>query len=112
MEGFRTETNVMDDGTRIVAVHGELDMGTAPELARTLDLALEGGAAVVIDLTDCSFLDSSALTVLVAAHNRLNGNGQLSLASPQPHVLKVLQMTRLDKVLGVQPTRAAADRAR
>ena len=111
MEAFHIATE-LQGGTLVVAVEGELDMSTAPELDRALSAALDGQTPVVVDLTGCSFVDSSALNALVKANNRLNGRGPLPIVGPQPHVLKVLQMTHLEDVFEVRPTGAEVTDAR
>lgn len=56
-----------DGGRSIVRVLGELDIATAPQLAEALVEAAGGGAAVVVDLTATTFLDSSGLRTMVMA---------------------------------------------
>jgi anti-anti-sigma factor len=53
------------EGGTVVAVAGELDMATAPELALAL-AAVEGD--VTVDLSAATFADPSALRVLLAAN--------------------------------------------
>jgi anti-anti-sigma factor len=47
----------------LLQVHGELDLLTAPEL--TAAMQSHNGAAVIIDLSDCSFIDSGGLHVIL-----------------------------------------------
>lgn len=49
----------------VVAVHGEVDLVTAPRLAHTLDLAVECSSAVVVDLCGCTFMDSNGVRALL-----------------------------------------------
>ena len=52
----------------VVAVRGEIDLFTAPELKSALSEAIESGhTRIVVDLTDTTFLDSTALGVLIRA---------------------------------------------
>jgi anti-anti-sigma factor len=51
-----------------IAVEGELDLATAPQLAAHLDAA--AGPAVVLDLSRLAFLDSSGVALLLAASRR------------------------------------------
>lgn len=55
----------------IVAVAGEIDLLTAPQLAATLDPILAADTErIAIDLTDVTFIDSAGVHVLVNARNR------------------------------------------
>jgi len=89
------------DGHAVVRVAGEVDMYTAPVLARRLfDLIDEGARDVVVDLASMSFIDSTGLTALVRGLARLRAHdGRLVLRSPQPNVGRVLEITGLNRVL-------------
>lgn len=52
-------------GVFVVAVRGGLDIATAPQFGRTLDAAT--GRDVLVDLSDCSFLDSTSLRHILRA---------------------------------------------
>ncbi len=91
----------LPDGGAVVHVEGELDMATAPELEETL-VATGFDQRVVIDLTGCTFLDSSALRLLVAAvRDAEAAGGQLELVAPDPGILKVLEISGVDTMLPV-----------
>jgi anti-sigma B factor antagonist len=64
-------TDVVAGDRWTVRVSGELDLATAPALREHLANALSRcGAALVVDLTDVTFCDSSGLGALVATHRR------------------------------------------
>jgi anti-sigma B factor antagonist len=89
----------------VVRCEGELDLATAPELAAALD-ALDGDAGpVVVDLTDVGFLDSSGLSTLLQARQRLADAGaELRLVVTRPSILRVLDVTGLTDVFAVYDT--------
>ncbi|MGA6161564.1 STAS domain-containing protein [Amycolatopsis magusensis] len=96
----------------VVAVAGELDMATAPELKETLRGVLEDEPeAVVIDLTAVPFLGSSGLAVLTGFQQRAEPAG-VRLVADQHAVLHPLRLTRLDRVFPIFGTRSEAVRAR
>src|SRR5213078_419069 len=69
---FALTEDVLDSDRHVVAVRGEIDLFTAPELKQKLTDAIEGGKSrIVVDLTDTTFLDSTALGVLIGAVKRL-----------------------------------------
>ena len=94
----------------MVAVSGELDVHTAPELQAELDrLSRPAGAAVIVDLSDVAFIDSTGLGVLVSTlkHVREAG-GTLDVVVVAPRVLKVFALTGLDVVIPLHATLAEA----
>jgi anti-anti-sigma factor len=56
-------------------VHGELDIATAPELIEMLDRFRQQSHAVVLDLAEVTFMDSTGLTTLMDAHLAAQRNG-------------------------------------
>lgn len=99
-------------GVRVVAVRGELDLGTAPELEGPLEAALAGGeASVLIDLTECEFIDSTGIAMLVRAWQQLEGDegaGQLAISNGNDQVQRVLEISGLDLSIPIHPSREAA----
>ena len=86
MNQFSTVTEQLSDGAHVVSVEGEIDMVTAPQFEAELLRAVEAARhPVVVDLTECDFLDSTALAVLIEASKRLDGGGPLALVIPRPH---------------------------
>jgi anti-sigma B factor antagonist len=95
----------------ILSVDGEVDLATAPQLhAKLVDLVEVGGAGgVVVDLTPVAFMDSTGLSVLLAAHKRAQADGHsIRLACPAGPVLRVLQLTGMERVLPVYGSLAEA----
>ena len=95
----------------LIAVEGELDLDGAPQFEDTLRLAIEGQAtSVLVDLTDCDFIDSSTIAVLARA-NAAAANGaatEFAIISPHPHVRRVFAITHLDHVFSIYPDADAA----
>lgn len=90
----------------VVTVAGEIDAHTAPEL-RTylLDVVTAGASGLVLDLTGVTFLDSTALGVLIGTHRRVRAlDGYLDLVTDHSLVLKVLRITALDRVFTIYPS--------
>src|SRR5207302_396736 len=83
------------EGTYVVSVYGELDLHTVGQLEAELEAAVAHGAQrLVVDLACVSFMDSTALGALVAAHRTLRlASGDLSIVSDDPRVVRVFQIT-------------------
>jgi anti-anti-sigma factor len=92
------------NGNVIVALVGELDLDTAPELARALDALLdEGPPAVVIECSALGFIDSSGIAVLVGAQKRLQSQERhLVVRSLRPHALRIFETVGLVEFLNVE----------
>src|SRR3954464_2806044 len=69
---FALQEDALDADRHVVAVRGEIDLFTAPELKQKLTDAIEGGKSrIVVDLADTPPRDSTALGVLIGAVKRL-----------------------------------------
>jgi anti-anti-sigma factor len=90
-------------GVAALQVSGELDLATEGKLEAKVERALtQGSPPLLIDFTDCGFIDSSVLSLLVKLHRRLGNSSPPSLvvvAREQP--LQVLRLTRLDCEMAV-----------
>ena len=106
----RTYIESRGDGTRILRVAGELDLHTSPRFQEQLQAAIEQPfELLLVDLTDCDYLDSTAIHVLVQAKRSLDGRAdKLALIVPSPHLRKIFQLARLDDVLHIHPDQATA----
>ena len=94
----------------VLAIKGEIDVSTAPELRdRLLTVAQNGQRVVVVDLSEVTFLDSTALGVLVSGLKRLRADGgDLRLVVTGRSVSKVLEITGLVEVFSIFETVDAA----
>ena len=98
------------DGAVVVAVSGEVDLATVPELEEQLFAALGTRTMpVVADLTEVSFLDSIGLSMLVRCHQLGLRNGTaLRVVAATRAVVRPLEVTMLDGLLDLYPTVTAA----
>jgi anti-sigma B factor antagonist len=108
--GFRIEEERPTPATAILAIHGEADLHSAPELRERLRAAIEGGATVVVvDLTETDFVDSTSLGVLLGATRRLREReGEIRLVVPRPELRRIFEITLLDRVFQLHDTREQA----
>ena len=104
---FSLTEDALPGGAHVVAVAGEVDIFTAPELKRAIGSAIDAGATeVVVDLTETRFLDSTALGVLIGAVKRLRPlDGRLVIVNTEPSTTKTFEITGLDQIFSIVPTR-------
>jgi len=82
------------EGATVLVVTGELDLATAPKLRTAL---AEASGSVRLDLGAVTFLDSSAISVLVDAKQRLDkAGGALVLHSLAGQTRRVLEIAGLE----------------
>ena len=101
--GFHSRSDQTDEAV-VVRLHGELDMETAPLLGEQLTKVLEcTPAAVVLDVSDLTFVDSTGIRVLVAAFRRGQMQGSpFRLRSPTRSVAKALRLTGTDQMVVIE----------
>jgi anti-sigma B factor antagonist len=94
----------------VVVVDGELDIYTAPQLAKALMKCLDEGAVrLVVDLSAVPFIDSSGLGVLVTGLKRLQPRGgSLDIVCSRANVVRTFRLTGLLGILGLHATREEA----
>jgi anti-sigma B factor antagonist len=103
--GFEIIDSDIDETTSVVSVRGELDLTTAPRLKWMLhDLLETGRANQVVDLTETTFMDSTALGVLVGVNRSLAEGMRLVIVCSRPNVLKIFELSGMDGVFTIVPT--------
>jgi anti-sigma B factor antagonist len=104
-------SNERRDGSRgVIILEGEVDIYTAPRFKESMLELLDGGVQkLVVDLSGVTFIDSTALGVLIGGLRRLrDGGGEMTLVVTTSSVERVLTITGLDKVFSIHDTRGAA----
>jgi anti-sigma B factor antagonist len=91
------------EGRSVVALAGELDLATAPELRQQLGLLAEDGKHhVTLDLTHLDFVDSTGLSVFVMAFNRAHAaGGSMVISNPSLPVMRIFEITGLTSVFTI-----------
>ncbi|MDQ6697123.1 MAG: STAS domain-containing protein [Actinomycetota bacterium] len=113
---FAAEVRAID-GHAIVAVRGEIDPVTASEFSHAIEEASSERGHLIVDLSETTFMDSSAMAVLEQASRRL---GQLPealvLRNANDTARKLLQITGVRELVtiddGVDPDPSPLETAR
>ena len=104
---FALTEDALKGQRHVVAVRGEIDLFTAPELKQKLTDAIEGGKThIVVDLSQATFIDSTTLGVLVGGVKRLRPkDGSLALVCTDENITKIFEITGLDRVFPIHSSR-------
>ena len=95
MSSFRVETAFVD-GVERISPRGELDRAAVGDLE--LSLLTANDRPVVLDLTDCAFIDSSGIALIVE-HWRQR-DGRLTLAGARSQTARILEVTGIGATIG------------
>ncbi len=99
------------DGVRILAVTGELDLHTAPQLEERLENVEDG---LLVDLSNCEFIDSTGIGLIVRTWQRLDADldgddvCRFALCGLGNQVQRLLEITGLDSSLRTYEARDEA----
>ncbi|MFE3188193.1 STAS domain-containing protein [Nocardia sp. NPDC059240] len=92
------------DEATVLTVAGDVDLATAPAFENAIDATLTNRpAALVIDLSEVSFLASAGMAVLVGAHKRA-GDTRIAVVADGPATSRQMKVTSLDQVFALYPT--------
>jgi anti-anti-sigma factor len=112
---FEVKSEGLEGGIQAFTVRGELDMNTAPELEQQLEAVLAGGdSAVILDLSECEFIDSTGIALIVRTWQQIdrsggeNGGGRLVLCCNNHQVKRLLKITGVDSSISMHEHRDLA----
>jgi anti-anti-sigma factor len=94
----------------VVSLYGEHDVSTERAVGRTMALA-DAYPYVLVDLTRCTFMDSLIVGALAKGAGRARARGGqlvLTAAPGRDHVRRRLEILRIDDLIGLHASRAAA----
>ncbi|HVF75011.1 MAG TPA: STAS domain-containing protein [Acidimicrobiales bacterium] len=96
---------VADATCTTVAVGGDVDTYTSPELVRALDEVVRAGASeVVVDVAEVTFIDSSGLAALIGGAKQARSHGaSLKVTRADASVRRLFEIAGLNEILGVEP---------
>jgi len=108
---MQTAIRSVGGGVTVVDISGRITLGEGNIMLREIvkDLADKGQKAIVLNLGEVNYIDSSGVGELVKAHTTIrNQGGQLKLTNLTKRVHDLLQMTRLSAVFDIQKDEASA----
>jgi len=97
------------DGATVVSLAGELDLYNAEDVrAALLECCSDEPSVLVVDLAEVTFVDSTALGVLIEARSRLADRDGFRLAAPRLEARRALEVSGLDRHFSIFDTVADA----
>ena len=106
---FEIRSGPGPDDVYVVRVTGEVDMSHEEELRDELRTAVAADAkGIVVDLTECEFIDSSGVRALFLSREEQNRGprepSSFAVAASSEQILRILSVMGLDQVIPIQPT--------
>jgi anti-sigma B factor antagonist len=106
---FDLGRSLPDEQTCVVVVEGGLDLAGAPRLKWMLLEAFEAGCSqLVVDLSRATLVDATAVGALVGVKNSIHADTRLAIACSQPRLLRVFQISGMDRTFAIFATVDAA----
>jgi anti-anti-sigma factor len=105
---FEVDSSPIGNGDALrVAVHGELDIASSERLKRAADAAIVGLQPLILDLTDCAFIDSRGLGLILQIHKELTGRDGRSVAMAivigESPTRRLFTLTAIDRTVPLFP---------
>lgn len=106
---FEVDSSPIGNGGALrVAVHGELDIASSERLKRAADAASVGLQPLILDLSDCAFIDSRGLGLILQIHKELTGRDGRSVAMAivigESVTRRLFTLTAIDRTVPLFPT--------
>ena len=97
-DDFEVDVTKEDAAVSVVRVRGEIDVVSAPQLGTAIDATLANApSALVIDLSQVPFMDSSGIAVLIRATRHV----EVRLRDPSPATRRVIEASGLGEHFGM-----------
>jgi anti-anti-sigma factor len=105
---FEISSGPGPDDVVVVRVAGEVDMSHEEELRNELGSAVATDSrGVVVDLTECEFIDSTGVRALLLSRGAQQSEGdpeRLAVAASTDQILRILSVMGVDRVIPIHPT--------
>jgi anti-sigma B factor antagonist len=110
---LEVQTTPIGDGNAVlIAVDGELDLATCDRLKPAADDAVFGRRPLILDLSDCSFIDSTGLRLVLQISKALDdddGPGvSMAIVGGDSNTRKMFTLTAIDQTIPLFDTRDEA----
>ena len=91
------------NGTNLtVRLNGELNTLTAPDLSALLTKELGGVQALTLDFTECDYVSSAGLRVLLSTQKTMNRQGSMKLIGVNETIMEIFSITGFCDILTIE----------
>lgn len=98
-----------EQGFQVLALSGEVDLSWSGDIRRRILDSLRAEGAVLVELSEVSYIDSSGIAALVEGYQTARTNDQrFGLVNVSQAVMSVLKLARLDEVFPIYSSVDAA----
>ena len=91
-----------EDNTLTVAVEGQLDTETAPQLDGELRTAVNGITELIFDLSELDYISSTGLRELLSAQKVMNRQGSMTIRNVKPEIMEIFEVTGFVDILTIE----------
>jgi anti-anti-sigma factor len=108
---FKVSTSSIDHSAALICVEGEFDLATAEQVEHAAELAIAMRSPVLLDLSECRFIDSSGLRTVLQIHGELtDGEGKSAPLAvvANSEIRRLFSLTAIDLRVPVFLTREQA----
>ena len=96
-------TSTVADGIQTIALSGELNTLTSPDLSAVIDAQIDKISALVLDFTNCDYVSSAGIRVLLSTFKTLKQKkATMKLINVGEKFKDVLESTCLDSVFDIE----------
>ena len=96
-------TSTVSDGKQTIALSGELNTLTSPDLSAVIGAQIDKITALVLDFTDCDYVSSAGIRVLLSTFKTLKQKkASMKLINVGENFKDVLESTCLDSVFDIE----------
>ena len=92
----------LKDHELVIALEGELNSYTAPELEEVIKNNLDNVKSLVFDFEKLEYLSSAGLRILLVAQKLMNKQGKMVLRHVNPSVMEVFEITGFSNILEIE----------
>ena len=97
-----TITKTQEGAKLTVAIEGELNTNTAPELGKEFETYLDGITELVIDAQNMDYISSAGLRALFGAAEAMQGNGDMCVINANDEVKNIFEITGFIDIINVK----------
>ena len=108
---FKISTSPVDRDGLLISVDGELDLSTVDQVERAAEQAISARCPLLLDLSGCSFIDSTGLRLVLKIHEALTkaaGPDAPMAVVATSEIRKFFLITAIDQSVHVLTTRDEA----